>query len=527
MDQKTNKKVGWYYFYLLLGAAAIWLFADHVAGFRYPQYFYDANEGIRKYIGVNVVSRWADFSYFTYQTLLFFAAWMLLLFVSYTLKWQKLHRFLTHEATVTFILTNYTVTSVLYTVFELSSGTPTFGLYAHTNAAIHNFGTNIVAHYVLYLFALGIGLKTETNGRLRKRHTALFVLYLLAYYIGVKITGMYFYEIEWYPYILFDAEALWKTFFKLPYDKTLGYVFLAGIGIAAIVLYTLLLRLFSACKQQGFVRSYAKQSAQTKKDDYALVTGATGGLGKAFVLALAKRGYDLILTGRSEEKLQAIRARAKTENPDVKVWTFAADLADEGGRYALTSKIAAHGFRISLLVNVAGADIQKAFSAYSQEKIAFQCRVNFEAAVSMCRFAIERKADSLQILNISSVSGIYPMPYFAVYSATKAALTAFSVALREEQKENRVAVTAVLPGAMPTREDIKEQIKGQGLWGKLAAKSPESVVEASLKAVDSNKPKVVVGFWNKAMKAATCWLPSSWRLAFIAKRWKKISKDAF
>ena len=180
-----------------------------------------------------------------------------------------------------------------------------------------------------------------------------------------------------------------------------------------------------------------------------------------------------------------------------------------------------------MLVNVAGADIQKSFMEYTQEKISFQCRVNFESAVSLCHFAIKRKVGHLDIINVSSVSGIYPMPYFAIYSATKCALTSFSVALNEEMKRKDVSVTVVLPGAMPTREDIKEQIRGQGIWGKLAAKSPEAVAVVSLKAVRKNKAKIIVGFWNKMMRLTTFWIPTSLRLKFIAKRWSKISKDAF
>lgn len=193
----------------------------------------------------------------------------------------------------------------------------------------------------------------------------------------------------------------------------------------------------------------------------------------------------------------------------------------------MIEKITAENIRISLLANVAGADVQKGLQQYTQNKIAFQCRVNFEAAVALCRFAIEQRAERLEIVNVSSVSCIYPMPYFAVYSATKAALTSFSQSLREEMKGKNVAVTAVLPGAMPTRADIKEQIKGQGIWGKLAAKSPQSVAEASLKAVRKNKRKVIVGFWNKMMRISTACIPTSLRLKFIAKRWSQISKDAF
>ena len=265
---------------------------------------------------------------------------------------------------------------------------------------------------------------------------------------------------------------------------------------------------------------------EMKNNGYALVTGATGGLGKAFVFALAKKGYDLILTGRSDTKLLALQEEIM-KNYAVQVHTISADLSNEESRALLMQEIVAKGLRISMLVNSAGADVQKAFSEYTQEKLIFQTRVNFESAVAFCRFAIENKADKLEIINISSVSGIYPMPYFAIYSATKGALTSFSISLREEMKDKGVSVTAILPGAMPTRDDIKEQIKGQGLWGKLAVKSPEWVAEYSIKAVAKNKRKGIPGFWNKVMRVSTAWLPTAWRLKFIARRWSKISKDAF
>lgn len=255
---------------------------------------------------------------------------------------------------------------------------------------------------------------------------------------------------------------------------------------------------------------------------YAFITGATGGLGKAFVYALAKRGYALILTGRSEDKLLALK-----QELNVPVIVCPADLSKADERTALFEEMEKQGIKINMLVNVAGADIQKPFTDYTQEKIAFQCRVNFETAVSCCHFAIKNRAERLEIINITSVSGIYPMPYFAIYSATKSALTSFSVALREEVKGKNIAVTAILPGAMPTREDIKEQIKGQGLWGKLAVKSPAWVAEYSLKMVKKNKAKKIAGFWNKVMRVGTACIPTKCKLRFIAKRWSKISKDAF
>lgn len=260
---------------------------------------------------------------------------------------------------------------------------------------------------------------------------------------------------------------------------------------------------------------------------YTMITGATGGLGGAFVRLAVKNGENLILTGRHEEKLRLLKEKILAENTGTDVRIFAVDLSDEGSREETIRQIAAEHLKIGRLINVAGADIQKAFTEYTQEKLCFQCRVNFEAAVALCRFALEWRTEELEILNISSVSGLYPMPYFAIYSATKAALTAFSLALREEMKGKGVRVTAVLPGAMPTRADIREQIKGQGIWGRLAAKSPDFVAEKSLKAVSRNSGKIIPGFWNKAMAAGTKFIPQSWKLRFIARRWSKISKDAF
>ena len=268
---------------------------------------------------------------------------------------------------------------------------------------------------------------------------------------------------------------------------------------------------------------------ETVKKGYALITGATGGLGVAFVDVLAQQGYDLLLTGRSQEKLCNLQSELMRKYPLTDIRVYAADLSCGKSRQSLMEQIQEENIKLSFLANVAGADIQKGFAEYSQEKIAFQARVNFEGAVSLCRIAIECKDEekTLEIINVSSVSGIYPMPYFAVYSATKRALWSFSVSLREEVKKDGVKVTAVLPGAMPTRQDICAQIEGQGLWGRLAAKSPQFVAEQSLKAVRKNRRTYIPGFWNKVMYHGTKLIPLSWKLRFIAKRWSKISKDAF
>jgi short-subunit dehydrogenase len=83
------------------------------------------------------------------------------------------------------------------------------------------------------------------------------------------------------------------------------------------------------------------------------------------------------------------------------------------------------------------------------------------------------------------------MPYFALYSASKGYLTSLFTSLHYELKDDGVKVTTVLPGGVFTRPDIVEEIKSQGLWGRLSAKTPEFVAEKSLKAVRKNKVKYI------------------------------------
>lgn len=260
---------------------------------------------------------------------------------------------------------------------------------------------------------------------------------------------------------------------------------------------------------------------------FTLITGATGGLGKAFARACALRGENLFLTGRSEQKLNSLRDELSLKYPAIKTDSFPCLIDREDGRAALFKYIEDKGYTFFRLINVAGADIQKAFAKYSQEKLIFQIRTDFEAAACVTRFALDRADKNLKIIAVSSVSGIYPMPYFAAYSAAKGATTSFFISLHEELRKSGISVTVVLPGAMPTRADIKEQIKGQGLWGRLAAKSPEWVAEKTLKKSDKNKRKYIPGFFNNVMNVGTKLIPLPLKLKFIARRWSKISKDAF
>ncbi|MBQ9513732.1 MAG: SDR family NAD(P)-dependent oxidoreductase [Clostridia bacterium] len=260
--------------------------------------------------------------------------------------------------------------------------------------------------------------------------------------------------------------------------------------------------------------------------EYTFISGATGGIGKAFCISCAKRGYNLFITGRSKDKLQALKDEL-VKDYNIAVDFFPCDLSDSEDRAKMFSYIEKNARYFDRIINVAGVDTQKAFSLYTREKVLFQINVNSVATLDITHFLLKRRKKELEIITISSMSGVSPMPYFAIYSATKDMLTNFFTALHYELKKDGVKITSVLPAGVPTRPDIIEEIKSQGFFGKISCKSPEYIAEKSLNKVKKNKLIFVPGFVNKVLYCLMKIAPKKLVLRYIARRWKSHSKDAF
>ncbi|MBQ7308254.1 MAG: hypothetical protein IJW82_07005 [Clostridia bacterium] len=198
-----------YYIYGFIGIVGIIMVIQHILGFEFPYYFYEQYPNITKYYGINVVSMYADFSFFTYHTIIFFSVWCILMMVSKIFKTQKIENFLTKSVVISFIVTNYIITSLIYTIFELIfTEKITFGLYANTLSAWHNFGTNILIHYVYFILSILLPKFVNIEKTSLKIPIIAIIIYLSMYFAIVKITGMYCYVIEWYPYIIFTFKPL-------------------------------------------------------------------------------------------------------------------------------------------------------------------------------------------------------------------------------------------------------------------------------------------------------------------------------
>ena len=250
-------------------------------------------------------------------------------------------------------------------------------------------------------------------------------------------------------------------------------------------------------------------------------------LGEEFAMQCALRGDKLFLTGRSRDKLASLTRKILSKFPDSEILSCDCLLDDESSRKRLMDYIDGTGVKFSRFIGVAGVDTQMAFERYTQESLTFQLRVNFEANVSLTHFLLSKREKDFGILIVSSICGACPMPYFAIYSASKSALVNFYTALRYELKREGVKVSVLMPGSIPTRPDIVEDIKIQGLRGKLSSMPKELVVREALSRAEKNRRVIIPGVFNKTTYCLTKMLPSRWVTAFVGKRWKNKEKNAF
>ena len=261
--------------------------------------------------------------------------------------------------------------------------------------------------------------------------------------------------------------------------------------------------------------------------EYSLVFGASGGIGKEFCLQLASRGENLVISGRSLIKLELLKSELNKINSKIKVITLAVDLSSCEERIFAYNYLKSQEISVKGLYFVAGVDTRKPFENYTEEKIVNQARVNFESAISITEFCLQNRANNLDILVVSSACGFTPMPYFSLYSATKGGLITFFKALKRELKGKNVKITVLAPGSVPTRVDIIEDIKKQGLTGKLSKKSPKFIVKKALSALKRNKTVCVPGLYNKIVVFLSKITPYPIQALIISKKFKDMEKDAF
>lgn len=259
--------------------------------------------------------------------------------------------------------------------------------------------------------------------------------------------------------------------------------------------------------------------------DWALVTGASDGIGRALATEAAKAGYNVILCGRRQDKLEA-HAETLRRAYYVSTLVLTADLADPDQAENLWAQ-AAEGRRIAVLVNNAGLGHLGTFAdAGGWPRETETIMVNIVAATILLKRAFAHMAANGggRILNVASAAGFMPGPNMAVYHATKAYLLSLSEALSVEGAKDAIFVTALCPGVTETGFFTADGSERAHILNRFfPIPSAEAVAISGWKAFDKGRRVHVPGWMNKvfafAPRIAPRRLVATMTGFFLKRRW--------
>lgn len=232
---------------------------------------------------------------------------------------------------------------------------------------------------------------------------------------------------------------------------------------------------------------------------YALITGASKGIGKAIAFELAKRNYDLLLTSRSLNLLNEAAEEIKKTYP-IQIHFIALDLSENNSPLQLYNWCLENNFPISILINNAGAGMSGLFQNSSLENHTKLIYLNVVAPTQLCQLFIPilQQHSQSYILNIASTAAYQAIPYLAVYASSKAYILKLSRGLSKELINKGTSVTCISPG--PTDTDWAKTASVPAKALKMAAKlnmRPSKVAEIAVKSMFAKKMEVVPGIVNK------------------------------
>lgn len=230
----------------------------------------------------------------------------------------------------------------------------------------------------------------------------------------------------------------------------------------------------------------------------AVITGATGGIGRAIADALCAQGYHLMLVGRRNPELQQLREHLATAYPSVSVYAQRCDLMSDTECSALVDGVLALPHPLGLWVNNAGLSDFGLFEQQTPDQISMLIGVNVTATLLLTRAllgAISPGA-SLDIVNIGSTFGTIGYPGFAVYSATKFALRGFTEALGREYADSNVRLRYFAPRA--TRTPLNDsRVEAMNAELGVTMDSPEAVARAFVAFIKGSQVALNVGWPEK------------------------------
>jgi uncharacterized protein len=243
------------------------------------------------------------------------------------------------------------------------------------------------------------------------------------------------------------------------------------------------------------------------KQKWALITGASSGIGRAVAYELADKGYNLLLTSRDEQRLQQV-ATDCCQQYHIETQALVADLSCLESVDGLIRALFAPPIEIECLVNNAGFGVGGEFLKTDLAQELNLLNVQLAAMLKLTKAVLPQMVARKKgrILNVASVYSFAPVPFQAVYSACKAFLLTFSESLREELKGTGVTVTALCPGT--TRTEFRARA-GIAHRNDAAGASAEAVAKIAVRQTLRGKHLVVPGFAHRVFVFVARRLPVS------------------
>jgi uncharacterized protein len=248
-------------------------------------------------------------------------------------------------------------------------------------------------------------------------------------------------------------------------------------------------------------------AAVSAKRPIALITGASAGIGLEFAKRLAERGYDVILSARRRDRLDELAARLRAEHGGIRVEVIVADLQDSDAPAAIVAETARLGMGVDLLVNNAGFGTHGHFETLPPDRERGEIAVNVAALVALTHAFLPAMLERGQggVINVASTAAFQPVPYMAVYAATKAFVRSFSEALHEEVQARGVRVIALCPGPTATEFFDADVAAPRG-----PIRTVRDVVTTGLRAYDAGTPVAIDGANNKILIGFANLIPRRW-----------------
>jgi hypothetical protein len=234
--------------------------------------------------------------------------------------------------------------------------------------------------------------------------------------------------------------------------------------------------------------------------NFALITGASKGIGKALAQELASRKVNLLLVARSQDLLKELAIELTSKN-NITVHYLAVDLTHKKATGDIYSWCLQNNFSVDTLVNNAGYGLSGIFDKYSLAEYEAMMQVNMNTAVALIHLFLPmlKKQNQAYILNVGSTAAYQAVPGLNVYAATKAFMESFSRSLNYELRNTSVSVTCVNPGA--TESDFAKVANVTGEKAVKMAKKvnmqPTAVAKYALNAMYAKKVDAIPGLLNK------------------------------